>query len=75
MIISAIVMVAQGERSMHWDEDAITTFVAAARNCLEDKLTSKTGRPVSGFHHPALLTARTLALFHGPESSGRHHDL
>ena len=33
----AIVMVAQGERSMcYWDEDAITMAVAAARNCLED---------------------------------------
>ncbi|MCF8037189.1 MAG: SDR family NAD(P)-dependent oxidoreductase, partial [Desulfobacteraceae bacterium] len=32
----AIVMVAQGERSMcNWDEDAITMSVEASRNCLE----------------------------------------
>jgi 3-hydroxy-3-methylglutaryl CoA synthase/NAD(P)-dependent dehydrogenase (short-subunit alcohol dehydrogenase family)/putative sterol carrier protein len=38
----AIVMVAQGERSMcYWDEDALTMAVAAARDCLTgmDKLT------------------------------------
>ncbi|MBS3755230.1 MAG: SDR family NAD(P)-dependent oxidoreductase [Desulfobacterales bacterium] len=33
----AIVMVAQGERSMcNWDEDAITMSVEASRNCLEN---------------------------------------
>ena len=31
----AIVMVAQGERSMcNWDEDAVTMAVAASRDCL-----------------------------------------
>ncbi|MFP4650393.1 MAG: SDR family NAD(P)-dependent oxidoreductase [Desulfobacterales bacterium] len=33
----AIVMVAQGERSMcNWDEDAVTMSVEASRNCLEN---------------------------------------
>ena len=32
----AIMMVAQGERSMcNWDEDAITMAVAASRDCLK----------------------------------------
>ncbi|MDA8403137.1 MAG: short-chain dehydrogenase, partial [Desulfobacteraceae bacterium] len=34
----AIIMVAQGERSMcNWDEDAITMAVAASRDCLKGK--------------------------------------
>ena len=69
----AVVMVAQGERSMcNWDEDSLTMAVAAARDCLTG--VDRSGRrPLPGIDHPALCRPpERRHRGHGPESEKRH---
>ena len=65
----AIMMVAQGERSMcNWDEDTITMAVAASRDCLKGMDKTCPGRPLSGINHPALCrSAERRHRVRGPE--------